>query len=220
MRVGKVIGVMGLMLLVAAGARAQAEPDRWEADIRAFEEADRQSPPPDSGVVFVGSSSIRLWETLQEDFPGVPVVRRGFGGSEMADAVRYAHRIVVPYRPRMVVVYAGDNDLAGGKTPERVLEDFQALVDTIHAALPEARVAFIAVKPSLARWHLAPQVRAANELVRRYTAHDARLAYVDVYTPMLGPDGTPDPTLFADDGLHLNAAGYALWRDVLAPFLP
>ena len=206
-------------LLAAAPARAQAPSERWENDIRAFETADRETPPPEGAVLFVGSSSIRMWETLEADFPGVPVIRRGFGGSEIADATHFADRIILPYRPRTVVVYAGDNDLAAGKTPERVFADYRALVDTIHAHLPETKVVYIAVKPSVARWNLAPQIREANTLIREHASHDPRLAFVDVFTPMLGADGTPRPDLLAEDGLHLSPPGYALWRELVAPFV-
>jgi lysophospholipase L1-like esterase len=206
-------------LLLAGPAHAQADFARWEPEIQAFEAADRQSPPPPGGVVFVGSSTIRMWETLARDFPGVPVLNRGFGGSELADVVHFADRIVLPYRPRLVMVYAGDNDLNAGKTPERVLADYRALVETIHRALPQARIGFLSIKPSPSRWKLADQMRAANDLVKRYTATDARLFYVDTFTPMLRPDGTPRAELFREDMLHMNAQGYALWRSIVASYL-
>lgn len=205
-------------LVGPAPAQPPAAPaNRFEPQIRQFEEADRQSPPPQGAVLFVGSSSIRMWKGLAEDFPGVKVINRGFGGSQMEDSVYFADRIITPYRPRMVVVYAGDNDLAAGKTPQRVLADYQALVRKIHAKLPETRIAFIAVKPSLSRWKLVDRVREANDLVRRYTARDPRLVYLDVFTPMLGSDGTPRKELFLKDGLHMTAEGYAVWKSVIAP---
>lgn len=214
---------LALVLLGGLGAcattRSAPANGRWEADIRAFEVTDRLQPPPQGGVVFVGSSSIRLWETLEQDFAGIPVLNRGFGGSEMEDALRFADRIVLPYRPRMVVVYAGDNDLWNGKSPERVLQDFQALVRRIHDELPRTRVAFIAVKPSVARWRLEAEVRKANELVRAFAEADPRVDYIDVFTPMLGPDGTPRPDLFVEDGLHLNARGYELWSSIVEPYV-
>lgn len=214
-----------LVLLGTLAGCGSAQPasdpgvERWEADILAFEESDRVNPPPPGGVVFVGSSSIRLWNTLEEDFPGVPVVQRGFGGSEMSDAVHFADRIILPYAPRQVVVYAGDNDLWSDKTPRQVLEDFGALVERIHRELPEARVAFIAIKPSIARWSIADRVREANRLVEEYAATDPRIDYIDVFTPMLGADGQPRAELLVEDDLHLSAAGYEVWREAVAPFL-
>jgi lysophospholipase L1-like esterase len=202
----------------AGAPEASAPPDdRWEADISAFEATDREDPPAAGGVVFVGSSSIRMWDTLGEDLEGLNVINRGFGGSEMSDALRYLDRIVLPYRPRMVVVYAGDNDLWAGESPEGVASEFRQLVDRIHDELPETRVAFIAVKPSLARWSIADRMERANALVSEYAAEHPLVDYIDVYTPMLGTDGTPRPDLFVDDGLHLNARGYDIWESVVEP---
>jgi lysophospholipase L1-like esterase len=211
-------------ILASVGAPGAAQPsqpgpERWEADIRGFEEADRRAPAPEGAVLFVGSSSIRMWDTLQRDFPDVPLVQRGFGGSTLADVLFYADRIILPYRSRMVVVYAGDNDLAAGKTPETVLADYKALVRKIRRALPRTRIAFIAIKPSLARWKLIASIRKANALIEEHASRHRRLRYVDVFTPMLDHDGTPRKELFLEDGLHLNARGYALWKDVLAPSL-
>lgn len=203
----------------SAEQRQPAAHDPFEPEIAAFEAADRAHAPPTGGVVFVGSSSIRLWTTLAADFPGTEVINRGFGGSELSDAVRYARRIVLPYRPRLVVVYAGDNDLAAGKSPQQVLRDYRAFVHLVRRRLPRTRIAFIAIKPSPARWALAPQIRTANRLVRQYSSGDRRLRYVDIYTPMLDAGGAPRRELYLEDGLHMNAAGYAIWRDRVAPVL-
>lgn len=196
-----------------------AATDLWEKDIAAFEAADRVSPPREGGVVFIGSSSIRLWPSLEADFPTVNVIKRGFGASELSDALRYAPRIVIPYRPRLVVLYEGDNDLNAGKSPETVTRDFQAFVALVHKALPETRIAFIAIKPSPSRWSRIAQIRTVNDWVRRYADADPRILYVDVFTPMLGSDGLPRKELFIEDQLHLNAQGYALWREILAPIV-
>lgn len=213
--------LVSLLLAACAGTPppVQPVPARWEPEIQAFERADRASPPAPGGVVFTGSSSVRLWDRLAEDFPGVPVINRGFGGSQLGDVVRLADRIILPYRPRTVLVYGGDNDLAEGRTPEQVFRDFQALVRRVHAQLPEARIGFISIKPSPSRWHLAPQVRAANGMVEGFATRDPRLFYVDVFTPMLGPDGTPRADLFLEDQLHMNRRGYEIWKAAVAPHL-
>ena len=192
---------------------------QWEADIQRFEAADRTSPPAPGALVFVGSSSIRMWETLQTDFPGLPVLNRGFGGSELSDVVQFADRIVVPYKPRVVVVYAGDNDLAAGETPAQVFEDFRSLVAIVRQKVPEARIAFVAIKPSLARLNIMDKARETNALIRDYVRSDDMLAYVDVFTPMLDANGQPRRELFLEDGLHMNAKGYSIWRDLIAPVL-
>jgi lysophospholipase L1-like esterase len=201
---------------LAAGEEKKGSP--WEAAIRRFEEQDRKQPPPQGGVLFVGSSSIRLWD-LAKSFPGLPVLNRGFGGSQLADAVQFAPRIVLPHKPRVVVLYAGDNDIASGRTPEQVFEDYRRFVAVVHAGLPAARILFLAIKPSFARWRLVDRMRAANRLIQEHATTDPRLGFVDVHTPMLGADGQPRRELFQPDGLHLSAQGYELWASLLRPLL-
>lgn len=214
-----------LILILASGtAAAQTpaappDPNRFEPEIKKFEEADRAAPPRTDLVLFVGSSSIRRWDTLAKDFPNVPVLNRGFGGSEAADVVRYADRIILPPRPARIVFYAGDNDLARGKTPAQIAGDVTRLWQAVGAKLPEARMAIISVKPSLARWNLVEKTRETNALLRKLADSDPRLAYVDVFTPMVGPDGKPVPGHFVEDGLHLTPAGYRIWTAALTPFL-
>ena len=147
--------------LATASASAQQNPDRWEKDIAAFEAADRVSPPRPGGIVFVGSSSIRRWDT-SGSFPDLQVINRGFGGAELADAVRYADRIVIPYQPRLVVVYAGDNDIGNGKLSEAVVVEAERLVSRVRARLPDTRFVFIGLKPSILRWTQVDRMRATN----------------------------------------------------------
>jgi lysophospholipase L1-like esterase len=194
------------------------EPQRWESKIDAFEELDAKDPPPQNGVLFVGSSSIRMWD-LEKSFPDLPVVNRGFGGSHIADSTYYADRIIVKHRPRVVVLYAGDNDIAHDMSPQEVLRDYQAFVQTLRERLPETKIVFIAIKPSIKRWHLIEKIRRANAGIRHATKHEERLAFVDIDRPMIGADGQPREELFQDDGLHLNAKGYELWASLLRPHL-
>lgn len=196
-----------------------AAPEKWAAAIDKFTQADQATAPKPGGIVFVGSSSIVKWTSLEKDFPGLPVLNRGFGGSELADSVFYADRVVIPYRPRMVVLYAGDNDLQAGKTPATVHADFKAFVAKIHAALPHAKIVYIAIKPSPSRWKINDKVTAANALIAAECARDKRLAFADIYRPMLDAQGQPRPELFVADMLHMNAAGYAVWGPVVAPLL-
>jgi len=205
-------------LLCTAGPLA-ASPKFWAADIDAFTQADAVHPPPRDAVLFIGSSSIVKWTTLAADFPGVPVINRGFGGSELADSVFYADRIAIPYHPRIVVLYAGDNDLIFGKTPETVLADFQAFAAKIHAGLPAAKLIFISIKPSPSRWKIHEQMVRANALIAAECAKDKRNVFLDVYTPMLDSKGQPRPELYVEDLLHMKPAGYAIWTPLLAPLL-
>lgn len=200
-------------------ALAEDAHSRWEPEIKAFEAADRTNPPSAGGIVFTGSSSIRLWKDLADDFKGLPVINRGFGGSQISDCVFYAQRIVLRYRPRQVVLYAGDNDLAAGRTPEKVFEDFKSFIRTVQDALPETRIVFISIKPSPSRWKLAPQMRAANGLIADFIRTDPRLSFVDVFTPMLDSEGKPRAELFVADKLHMNRQGYAIWTSLIRPYL-
>jgi lysophospholipase L1-like esterase len=192
---------------------------RFEDEIANFEAADRVSPPPRGSVLFVGSSSIRVWPNLKTDFPNVAVLQRGFGGSTLDEVDHYAPRIVLPYCPRLIVLYAGDNDLAEGRTPEQILADFKTFVGLVRSPMPKTRIIFVSIKPSTARVALLGKMRVANTLVRNYIATDPSLTYVDVFTPMLGPTGLPRGELFQSDGLHMNAQGYAIWRGLLQPLV-
>jgi len=211
---------LGLLLAVAMllTVPAEAEANRWEPAIAAFEEQDRESPPPRNAVLFVGSSSILMWD-LAASFEGLEAINRGFGGSDIADSTHFFDRIVRPYDPRVVVLYAGDNDISRGKSAEDVEADFGAFAGRMRAHLPEAKLFFIAIKPSIARWELWPVMRDANARIEALTEEDARLVFVDTATPMLGEDGRPKAELLAGDGLHLSEAGYALWTSILKPYL-
>lgn len=205
--------------LPPGAASEPAGPERWEPEIRAFEAADRTNPPPKGGILFIGSSSIRLWTTLAEDFAEYPVINRGFGGSQIADSVYFADRIVVPYAPRLIVMYAGGNDINAGKSAEQVCADFWAFVQTVHRHLPQTRIAYISIAPNPARWSQVDRVRAANACIEALCRTNAHLAFIDVFSHMLGPDGQPRPELFSSDRLHMNAQGYALWTRLVRRFL-
>lgn len=191
----------------------------WEDALAAFAAADVKQRPEPGGVLFVGSSSIRLWDTLETEFADARVIKRGFGGSRLSDCVKLLDRLVIKYRPRTVLLYAGDNDLAEGSTPEQVLERVKAFADGVHGRLPQTNVTFISIKPSPARRALISKARAANRLVQAYAALHPRVDYIDVFTPMLAADGSPRLELFRKDALHLNEAGYALWRTIIRPFV-
>lgn len=209
---------LGTLSCAAAGIGADNPSEKWAAAIAKFEQKDKESPPPKNGIVFVGSSSIVGWDVAKW-FPDRQAINRGFGGSQTIDSVYYADRIVVPYEPRVVVLYAGDNDIAQGKSPEQVFQDWQAFVAKVHAKLPETKIVYVAIKPSIKRWALIEKVRAANSLVAESCAENDKLVFLDIDKPMLGEDGTPRKELFKDDGLHLNETGYQLWSDLLRPEL-
>jgi len=192
---------------------------RWQKDILAFAKKDAEKAPPENPIVFTGSSSIVKWKTLAEDFPGLPVMNRGFGGSEVFDSFNYAHLTVIKYKPRQVVMYAGGNDINGGKTPQRVFADFKAFVAKVHAALPECRICYISNAPNPKRWSMIDKMIEASRLVEEYTKTDKRLQFINVYPHMLGADGKPKPDIFVADQLHMNPKGYVIWKEVVGPYL-
>lgn len=209
-------------LLASASAVAQLQTGSaiWEPDIRKFEEADSAHPPKPGAIVFIGSSSIQKWKDLADDFPGKYVLNRGFGGSRIADSTYYAGRIVVPYKPSMVVFYAGDNDINDGHTAQQVFDDYVAFVTRVRKDLPTTPIAYISIKPSPSRASLLPVMNAANEKIRAYAAAHPHLIYIDVAGKMLDASGQPRAELFIEDRLHMNRAGYDLWRGIIAPYLP
>jgi lysophospholipase L1-like esterase len=208
-----------LLLLPLAGFARENAHDVWAHAIADFEAADRANPPAPGAVLFVGSSSIQFWKSLAQDFPGVRTLNRGFGGSDLDDSTYYADRIVIPYKPRAIVVYAGDNDIMGGDSPAQVRDDFIAFVTRVRKALPNVPIAFVAIKPSIAREALMPKMHEADLLIAKYAASQHGITYLDVYTPMLDAKGQPRPELFIGDGLHMNHTGYEIWIGIIAPWI-
>jgi len=217
----RVLAILVAPLLASAALRAQApprDPARWERDVAAFEEHDRHNPPPKGGIVFVGASSIVRWN-VAEFFPDLPVINRGFGGSELADTAHFAPRTVLPYQPRMVVLYPGENDIARGVAPADVAAAFERFVATVRGPLPNTRILVIGLKPTPARWRFNSQMLDTNKRLRDIAARDELITYISVEKAMLGPDKLPRPDLFIEDGQHMTRAGYEIWTDIVRPHL-
>ncbi len=213
-------GFLGVVLvLIFVGDAWAQDPTRFESEIEAFESADSAGPPPAAPVLFVGSSSIRMWTGVAAAFPDYPVMNRGFGGSHMSDLLYYFDRIVAAYDPALILVYEGDNDLAGGKSVDQVYADYVAFVERVKQQLPCADVAFIAVKPSPSRAQYLDVMRQLNARLETLAAGDPSLWFVDLFTPMLDDAGQPLAQLFLSDMLHMNAAGYALWEVAVGSLL-
>lgn len=208
------------LVCTAAFASSKEEPaSKWEKEISAFEVADKRKAPEKGGIVFTGSSSIRLWKTLEKDFPHHNVLNRGFGGSQVSDAVQFIDRIVIPYEPRMIVIYAGGNDINAGESPDQVAGDFRMFTEKVREKLPNTRILYISIAGNPARWKQVEQVKQANKLIEDYCSNTPGLAYIDTFSKMLGEDGLPLPQIFTEDKLHMNAKGYELWRDIVGPYL-
>jgi lysophospholipase L1-like esterase len=196
----------------------QAAPEKWEKEITKFEAASKANPHPKGALLFVGSSSIRMWD-LKKSFPNHKTINHGFGGSELEDSLHFADRIVIPHAPKMIFLYAGDNDINSGKTADRVVTDYRKFVTRINAALPKTLIIFLPIKPSLARWEKWPEMNKANLAIRTLSKKNPLLDYLDTTTPMLGENGKPMPDLFEKDGLHLNEKGYQIWNKVVNNWL-
>ncbi len=195
-------------------------PKRFEKAVMAFEAKDREKPPQPGAIVCIGSSSMKMWHaTISQDLAPLSVVGRGFGGSNMNDALHYADRIVLPYKPRAVVIYEGDNDVAQGIAPKKILATFRRFVGKLHERLPKTRIYFLSIKPSISRWKLWPRMNEANRLIAAECSKNKLLRYVDVSSGMLDADGKPRDDVFLSDNLHMNRSGYVIWRDALRPIL-
>ena len=214
-----IIAVVVLCGLRTAGQElATGDPNRWEPEIQQFEAADKIHPPPKGLPVFVGASSIVRWN-LEEWFPDMEALNRGFGGSEMADSAKYASRIVVPYQPRVVVLYPGENDLARGATPRTIGLGFERFTTTILDAKPDTRIVVIGLKPTPARWELTEKMHQANKLLKSQCDKLKGCTYINVWPSMLGPGGKPRAELFVADGQHMSPEGYRIWTRLVKPYL-
>jgi lysophospholipase L1-like esterase len=212
--------LLAIWQMAAAGGLAQTTNSRpFEAEILAFEAMDKTNPPPHGAILFTGSSSIRFWTTLAQDFKSHKVINRGFGGSQMSDLVYYADRIVVPYQPVRIVLFAGSNDLDAGKTAEQVFADFKEFVQKVRGALPKVEIDYISITTSPLRWHEVETVKKANGLISSWIVTQDHLTFINVFPATLGEDGRPKPELFRRDGLHMNAQGYAIWTSIIEPYL-
>ena len=212
-----------LFLFAALFLRAADAPHnftKWEREIAAFEAHDRTNPPPANALLFIGSSTIRFWTNLPADFPGYPIINRGFGGSEIADSTHFADRIVFPYAPRAIFLRAGGNDINAGKSPEAVFADFKDFTTTVHAKLPNVEIFFISCSHTPARWKNREQEKMMNHLIEAYIRRTPHLTYIETGNLAIGTNGLPREELFRKDKLHFNAAGYQLLAEVVRPYLP
>jgi len=203
----------------AATSPAAHDFARWEKEIAAFEAKDRTSPPPKNGILFIGSSTIRMWKTLEQDYAGQPVINRGFGGSEILDSTHFADRIVFPYHPKQIFLRAGGNDIHAGKSPEQVFADFKDFVTTVHGKLATAEIVYISISPAPSRWNEREANRQLNDVIKSYAATHPGLKYVETYDMTLTPDGKAREELFIADKLHFNADGYKLLAERVRPFV-
>ncbi len=192
----------------------------WEKEIKAFESMDSIEMPQKEGTLFVGSSSIRGWRSVNQDFPRIKTLNRGFGGAEFKDINYYFDRVVAIYQPKQVIIYAGDNDIAGGKSPKKVFQDFKVFYRKLRRQLPHTQLIALSIKPSIKRWNLSKEMESTNKKIRRFSmARKGKIKFIDVWSPMLTQEGIPNSDFFIGDGLHMNSKGYELWKQKVDPYL-
>src|SRR5690606_25234812 len=209
--------IMATMMCAVAQEKG---PQRWEETIMKFGQSDQERAPEPGAILFVGSSSIAMWKDIADYFPKHRVLNRGFGGSNFTDLIHYADRVIFPYKPSMIFVYEGDNDIAQGDSAGKILENAKKLRDMIREAAGNTPVIFISPKPSIARWNMKAAYETVNEQLRKYAESEPETEFADVWTASLGKDGKVLDYIFLDDNLHMNAKGYRIWQKVLLPYLP
>ena len=213
------IVVCCLLLLAFAAANAQAP---FYNDIQSFKKQDSVYFPAKHAILFVGSSSFTKWKDVQNYFPGYPIINRGFGGSTLPDVIRFANDIIIPYQPKQIIIYCGENDIAGADTTvngKTVADRFKQLFLLIRHQLPTVPIAYVSMKPSPSRKHLWPKMIEGNALIKKFLSRQQQTAFIDVYHKMFNSDGTVMNDIFIEDNLHMNAKGYAIWQKAIAPFL-
>lgn len=218
----KVLFSVLLIIIALAGFSQVAPPFRKEID--AFLKADSASRPASKQILFVGSSSFTFWKDIKDYFPGYPIINRGFGGSTLSDLIRYTDEVIIPYKPKQIIIYCGENDIADAWdknriTPDTVLLRFTTLFKAIRKKLGKVPVVFVSIKPSPSRWKMENDFVKANQLIKAYLRTQRKTKYVNVHDAMLLSDGNVNPELFIKDNLHMNAKGYAIWQKIIEPVL-
>ncbi len=207
-----------LCCLSTAAEIDDPNPLRFQKEIKRFAWQDAKNSYPEQAVLFIGSSSIYSWKTAR-DFPALPVINRGIASAQISDQNYYYDRIVKRYKPARIIFYCGDNDVAAGKDTVQILADFKTFTRRLKKDLPHTNLLFLAIKPSPLRWWLWDKMSQTNHAIKDYCKHSELCTFLDTATPLLNTKGLPDEDLFAEDGLHLNSAGYNIWKNLLTPCL-
>ncbi len=216
----KKIFIIVYLLLSEQILQAQSEPPFWQ-DIVAFKKKDAAQTAPSNAILFVGSSSFTMWKNVGDQFPGYTIINRGFGGSTLTDVIKYTYDIILPYQPKQVVIYCGENDLASADSvsADEAVNRFKTLFGMIRTNLPKANICFISIKPSPSRAVIQSKVKEANKMIKSYIGKQKNAAFIDIYDAMLDPKGQMRPEFFVSDQLHMKAEGYAIWQKAILPYL-
>ena len=215
------LGILVCLLLACNSNEPATAPSPFDKSIAEFKKQDSISFPPDNAILFIGSSSFTLWDDVQDYFPGYTIINRGFGGSTLADQIQYANDIIFPYKPKQIIIYCGENDLAFDDTVTAVMvfERFKKLFQMIRGQFVDLPVVYISMKPSPSRRHLFSKMREGNQLILDFLANMNKTVFIDVHSKMLNEQGEPFPEIFLDDSLHMNAKGYSIWQKEIQPHL-
>lgn len=198
---------------------AAPAPDRFEKNVLAYEAADQANPPPTGAILLAGDSQFYRWKTLHEDLPDYTIINRGIDSFQTSDLLHYVDRLVLPYKARLIILHVGGNDVHNGKSPERILADFQAFVAKVRSVQPDVPIAFSSITPGPGRWDEAPRRKATNEVLKRYIATQSNLHFIDLWDAMLTPDGKPRDDIWVADRVHPNHAGYLIRVHIMRPLL-
>jgi hypothetical protein len=221
------LGIMKKMILflclavACVSAESQTTPPPFRKEIDAFKKRDSLEKPAPNSILFTGSSSFTKWTDVKDYYPGYPIVNRAFGGSQLVDMIRYVDEAVISYRPKQIVIYCGENDVAASDTvtAQMVLQRFQTLFSLIRKKLPKVQIAFVSLKPSPSRWKLEPIYVEANKLIKEFIAKQTNTTFINIHNAMLKPDGSVMTDIFLSDNLHMNAEGYKIWQPIILPYL-
>lgn len=213
--------VLLLLTIVLFGCVQAQQAPRFYKDILAFKKQDTLQAPPANGILLVGSSSFTRWTDVQDYFPGYPIINRGFGGSTLPDVIRYSYDIILPYKPKQVLIYCGENDLASGDdvTADMVVQRFKTLFGIIRQNLPNTIISFVSIKPSPSRAHIQTKVKAANKEIQQWLKMKKNAQFIDVYDSMLDDKKNMREELYVGDRLHMKPEGYAIWKKIITPYL-
>jgi lysophospholipase L1-like esterase len=209
----RVLAILLLFVIVQANAQ---DPKRFQKEIEIIAEKENCFSPDQELLLFTGSSSVRMWKDVEAAFPGYHVINNGFGGSHFSDLIYYYDKVIAPYKPDVLFIYEGDNDIASGKKPKSVLKEAKQLIGMIRSDFPETKIVLISPKPSLARWELKEEYKKLNSLLEKYARQTNGVEFADVWEAMVDEEGNVYTDIFVDDNLHLNEKGYAIWEKVMA----
>jgi lysophospholipase L1-like esterase len=219
---GAVCAAVVLILAVQVTAQTTATTsmaERFEKTVQAYEAADTFQPTPTGAILLAGDSQFYRWKTLHDDLPDFTIVNRGIDSFQLSHVIQYADRLILPHKPRMIILHVGGNDVNNGKAAAAILEDFKTFVAKVRAVLPEVPIAFSSITPGPGRWNQAERRKQTNDVIKAYIETQPGLVFIDLWEAMLTADGQPRDELWVEDRVHPNHAGYLVRVKIMRPLL-